>query len=272
MDYARFKQFVALRFDSAGFFSRLDASLSGTNTIFVDAGQIFRGNLESVISTVFLPSKLCALFLERLASNRGGATLEEVLDESRASQLFGPVAEHLRQGTVLTWTALEVLLNDSFVALLNHVPDFARTVMDHPGCRKRFDVKNIPLETLGDHGYNVSGKMGVLFTERQPIDHAAVMRDVFDAVAPQAVSLRGLLNQDRLWLLNHRRNLIVHRGALVDDFYLRNTGERHPLGSRLEIDVGDIQKDLGLVRDIGEALLAELPRSLVFVPSQSPNK
>lgn len=272
MDFSSLKQFLAFRFDSVGFFTTLDASLNGTNPIFKGPGQIFRSSLESVISTIFLPSRLYSLFLERLTSRIGETSLDGVLGESAASQLFDPVCEHLRQGTVLTWTALEVFCNDSFVTLLNHVPDLARTVMDHAGCKKRFDIKNIPLETLGKYSYNVSGKMGVLFTERQAIDHAAVMRDVFDAIAPQAVSLRGLLNQDRLWLLNHRRNLIVHRGALVDEFYLQSTGEQCRLGSRLEIDLGDIQKDLNLVRDIGDALLGELPGALIFVPSQSPGK
>ncbi len=93
--------------------------------------------------------------------------------------------------------------------------------------------------------------MGTVFSQKQPIDSASTIRDVFGALSPRADTLRGMLEKDRFWLLNRRRNLILHRRAVVDETYLSNTGDRVELGSRLEIDVTDIQTDLELVRDTG---------------------
>ena len=166
----------------------------------------------------------------------------------------------------MTWTALEVLANDLFVVLLNFQPDLAVNLMSEDKTRKRFELKNIPLEILTKYGYDISKNMGNLFNGRQAIDSTQIIRDVFRVLVPESQPLRALLDAERLWILYHRRNLIVHRKAVIDNLYLSNTSDAVTLNSKLEITTADIQLDLELVRNIGIELLKALSARLRIIP------
>lgn len=188
------------------------------------------------------------------------------ITDSMMDDLFLRAAsELLRQGSVLSWAALEVFSTDLFVQLLNLVPDLSINLLDDERTNKRFQLRNVALRTVHDFGYDLSKKMGNLFVQRQSIGSTEVMRDVFDVLCPESRPLRTLLQHDRLWLLNQRRNLIVHKRAVVDHFYLAATGEQLALGSTVEITPSDIEVDLHLVRDVGIELLTALPARLTIV-------
>jgi hypothetical protein len=77
---------------------------------------------------------------------------------------------------------------------------------------------------------------------------------VFDVVIPNS-ELREALQQPSLWNLNQQRNLIVHRGGIVDHNYLKNTGEKVEVGTPLRVRPAALKSGLRLVRDVGTKLL-----------------
>lgn len=270
MHQAALNQFLRFQIDEEALYRPLDEIAPTTPTTFLGSLTAFRDNLQSVVSTVILPAKITSVALEKLAARVHNLTSEQALAELADPALAEPASEQLRQGTVATWTALEVLASDLFVQLLNLIPDLAVNLMNDERTKGRFQLRNVPLETLNKFGYDVSGKMGALLVEKHAIDSAPVIRDVFDVFAPESEPLRLLLLNDRLWLLNQRRNLIVHRKAVVDEFYRSSTGENVPLNSKLDITLVDIQTDLELVRNIGVEMLRALPLRLRLVPVSEP--
>ena len=178
VDKEGLSRFLTFSVDAA-FYATLDASIAATNPMFRPSAAAFRENLGAVVSTVSLPSAITSRFLNVFRNEMEDMTVAQCADNIAEPGLFEPASELLRQGTALTWTALEVLCNDLFVALLNRFPEFSQVLVEHEQCRRRFQFKNIDLDTLDRFGYNVSAKMGMLFAEKQPIDSAQVIRDRF---------------------------------------------------------------------------------------------
>jgi hypothetical protein len=265
VDAPSLKRFLAFQIDWSAFSGDLEEITNSSPTIFRQPGGAFVENLRAVVLSISLPAQLISRVQQGLSAHSGLVNFERIMQNVIDDGFFHAATELLRQGTVLTWSALEVLCNDLFVQLLNFLPDLSLNLLEDEKAGKRFSLKSIPIKTVHDFGYDLSKKTGILFTQRQSISSTEVMRDVFDVLCSESQELRNLLLQDRLWLLNQRRNLIVHKRAVVDEFYLSVTGEKTPLGSALEITVTDIETDLQLVRNVGIELLKALPARLKII-------
>jgi phage tail protein X len=213
-----------------------------------------------VVATISVPARI---FLALARENE-----EEAFARIDASSFVKPVGELLRQGSVLAWTALEVLANDLFIQLLNAVPDLSTNLME-ARTGNRFQLKRIPLEDLARFGFNLSDKMGALLADKQPLDSTAIIREVFEVLFPDSAELRTVLQNDRLWILYQNRNLILHRSGVIDKTYIANTGIAPALeGRQLNVMLRDVEDDLRLVRDVGIAMLQAAPSRLEIVPPE----
>ena len=204
--------------------------------------------------------------IEELASSLDGILhlakdsfkfLYEVL---HSHQLRSAAAELLRQGVVLTWGTLEVLVRDVFVTLLNENPSFVTDLMQNEKTRRRFESKSIPLDQLAQRGFNISTAMGEIIAENHDIGDLPLIKDVFRVLVPSPAILHDLLNANELWRLNQQRHLIVHRRGIVDQVYLDKTGDRIQRGSELLIHPDELKSHLRLVRDVGKHLILETKR------------
>lgn len=166
--------------------------------------------------------------------------------------------ELLRQGTVLVWGSLEVLVRDVFKAYLNANPSSAMKLLEDPTARRRFPFKTIPLETLAEHQFDVSREMGGILTDAHDLGDLGSIKVFLKNLFPDSEGLRQALDQRELWLLNQRRHVIVHRRGIVDAKYLENTGDQADTGTRIRISPRDFERYLEIVRDVGVKLLNAL--------------
>jgi len=173
----------------------------------------------------------------------------------RSHDVDAAAHELLRQSTVLCWGALEVLARDVFVALINENPNAAIQLLEHPSTRGRFNLKAISVEVLAIHGFDVSTRMGDVLVQQQDLAELAVIKDVYQALFPDARALHSTLGAKDLWLLNQRRHLIVHKRGIVDARYLERTGDKTERGSTLNVLPSDLKGYLTLVRDAGIEIL-----------------
>lgn len=81
------------------------------------------------------------------------------------------------------------------------------------------------------------------------------MKVVYRVIAPSDQELMKALGNRELWILNQRRNLIVHRRAIVDEQYLANTGESLQAGQEIVITPQDLDRYLSVTRDAGIELI-----------------
>jgi hypothetical protein len=181
--------------------------------------------------------------------------LDELTRLLQTSNLAEPFNELLRQCTVLSWGALEVLATDVFVALLNEDPSKTSNLLDDVRTRKYFDPKAFG-SALRERNYNLSHCMGEVLVQQHRIDSVDAIRNIFIVLFPGPECLRTALASDVLWMLGQDRNLIVHRRAVIDEEYVGNTGCKDPIGSALRIHPDLFEKYLMYVRDAGVDLLS----------------
>jgi hypothetical protein len=162
--------------------------------------------------------------------------------------------EVLRQSEVLIWSAFEVLASDLFVGLLNRTPTLATLVYRDERTKKRLQLRD-PLSILDRFSFDLSLHMGDVVAQSWRMDDLESIRTAFDVLFPANVRLRDQLQQEALWKLYQRRNLIVHRRSIVDEAYLRNTGDTLPVGTELLVSPQQLEADLSLVRDTGMELI-----------------
>ena len=164
--------------------------------------------------------------------------------------------ELLRQGIVLVWAAFEVLSRDLFVEYLDRKPDCALRIVNDPSTKRLFEFKGLSLDLLAEHEYDLSHSMGKVFSSFHDLANLTAIKNVFNTLFPDNVKLREALDSRELWSLSQRRNLIVHKRAIVDEKYLQNIKGDAPIGSQITIVPDDIENSLELVRGVGKEQLA----------------
>jgi hypothetical protein len=199
-------------------------------------------------------------FEEELSSEEGRNYLADgasqfLLHALKDTGTARAAAELLRQGTILIWASLEVLARDVFVSYVNQKPQAAKRLLMDTQTRQLFPLKELDLDLLEQHGFDLSESMGKVLAGLHELSTLPAIKQVFSVLFPSADTLHELLNRKEMWVLSQRRHLIVHRRAILDEKYLRDTGETGALGSELQISPDQLERHLQLVRDAGTALL-----------------
>lgn len=181
--------------------------------------------------------------------------LKALQDESES---LAAARELTRQGVVLIWSAVEVLVRDSFVFLLNRRPKLAEQLLAEQANRKRFSVDRIDWQTLAAYGYDLSESLGTFLISKADLTSVPAIRDAYGALFPTATELGRKLADRRLWDLCQKRNLIVHRRGIVDQQYLANTSDTLPLGADLWISPSEVEDLLEAGLHIGTEIISEV--------------
>jgi len=177
-----------------------------------------------------------------------------LLEALNSSNLGDAAEELLRQGIVLTWSALEVLCRDLFEVILNANPKRALAVIQEPAAKQRLQSK-FTLEELATAGFDLSSSLGSLFTSQQDFSDIRTIKAVMLPALNAEPDVEAALGNKVLWMLCQQRHLIVHRRGAVDARYLEATGEKRKIGERLVIKPDDLEMQLEKVVNAGHALL-----------------
>jgi hypothetical protein len=154
------------------------------------------------------------------------------------------VDELLRQGLVLCWGAFEVLARDIFIALLNMKPYLVERLLRDQTAKRRFEAAKVSIDTLILHGFDLSNKMGTLLADQQDLSDYYSIMAIYEALFPESKNLRQVLKQDGPRVLSQRRNLIVHRGGVIDPTYINNVPSTQKSGEILKITPDDLENHL----------------------------
>jgi hypothetical protein len=296
-------------------FSRVDPLVDELDPEHQPLGQIFRHNLNSVLSSVSIPFALASAsahdrHFQRIHSAEGIRALpidsvigldttepDPEIEEAREREVYEKAMEQMaefqqseegrnaiildisnfllrslksedlelaaneiiRQGIILIWSAFEILFRDTFEQELNLDPSKARLLVEDVSTRKRFEADKFSLETLIQHRFDLSNKLGTILVGQQDFSNLPAIRAVYSVLFGSSAELMRRLNQDDLWLLYQRRHLCVHRRGIVDQAYINNTNDDLPLGSPLVIIPQRFEEHFNVVLETGEALLQSLP-------------
>lgn len=185
-----------------------------------------------------------------------------LLEALRSSNLGDAADELLRQGIVLTWSALEILCRDLFEVILNANPKRALAVIQEPAAKQRLQSK-FTLEELATAGFDLSSSLGSLLTSQQDFSDIRTIKAVMLPALNAEPDVEAALANKVLWVLCQQRHLIVHRRGVVDARYLDVTGEKRKIGERLVIKPDDLEVQLKKVVNAGHVLLAAADKHAV---------
>jgi len=181
-------------------------------------------------------------------------TCSFLLEALNSLNLSAAAAELLLQGTVLTWSALEILSRDLFEAILNADPKRALTVMQEPTAKQRLQSK-FTLEELAASGFDLSSSLGSLLSSQQDFSDIRTIKAVMLPAVNSDSDVEAALGERKLWVLCQQRHLIVHRRGVVDARYVEATGETRQIGDRLAVTPSELESQIEGVVNAGRVLL-----------------
>ena len=176
--------------------------------------------------------------------------------------------EILLQGTVATWSALEMLVGDELILLLDSRPDLVTKLLSDQSAKRKFELPKLNVDDLASRGFDLSKQMGHLLFKERDLSSLPTLKCACEALIDSSC-LREKLSAPTAWLLNQNRHLIVHRRGIVDDEYLLKTGAKLNVGDQLVVPPAEFEELLLHALSIGSEFLAGL--SLLLVPNQSIN-
>lgn len=167
--------------------------------------------------------------------------------------------ELLNQTLLSTWTTFEVFFRDCFVKLLNQNNELIEKICEDSTLKQKFSLKNIPIEKLLEYNYNLSNNMGDVLIENFEFSNLDIIKTIYKHLF-NSQNLNNKLNNNDFWLLYKRRNLIIHKGGIVDNQYLLSTSDNIPLGTKLYLTPTEIIKCIELVCEASIELKKEIEK------------
>jgi hypothetical protein len=164
--------------------------------------------------------------------------------------------ELLRQVLVMIWNSFEILVNDSVRTLINSRPELGVKLTRDQKFQQHLSEKRI-VSALSEFSFNISDCLGDIIFESLRLDTLPKIGEALRILGIGDQIGEGLKGKD-LYLLNQQRNLIVHRRGIVDQLYIRSTGEKVPLGNRLALDSNYIERTLVGITEVGSKFIAGL--------------
>lgn len=129
--------------------------------------------------------------------------------------------------------------------MVNDDPKRASPILKSYELKDFFGKQVVDIKVIDEHGFDLSNSMGDLIFRGRRLDSLVIIKSIFKAIFNSSDIQTAVGN---LWLLNQRRNLLVHNRGIVDKEYLKNSGDTSPIGTRLALRSSDIENYLNGVQ------------------------
>lgn len=188
---------------------------------------------------------------EFLGSSEGTEYLRDAIVRDlnwqlESSDIKSAAQETLVQAVIATWAVFESFSRSFIVAWLNSDPSRAGALLRAPELKDYFGKQLVDFETMQDHGFDLSTKMGtVLFSQRR-LDRMDSIKKAFKHLLNDSEVQSSF--DGELWHLNQLRNLFVHNRGIVDRQFLLQSADAYDLGEKLTIDSHELERCLQAVK------------------------
>jgi len=150
------------------------------------------------------------------------------------------------QTLVSTWAVFEHFASYFIVRWIDQAPRRSRSVLSAADLKTYLGKQVVDIDAIDEQGFDLTRSMGTMIFREKRLDNLAVIRSVLNALLNND-HVREALG-DELWLLNQRRHLFVHKRGLVDQEYLKRTGDKVLPGQRLRVSSNDIERYITAVQ------------------------
>jgi len=218
-------------------------------------GEGFKNFLDEYGKTLAVNPVKSPDFMERalkrhddlLATPGIGGTLKAAMQVSYSAGVSG------------SWTALECLATDLWVASLNEEPmTLAQTAISslegqEPG---ELTSKQISVGLAARHGFDLRSCLGTVLKSRFDFTAVSGIQKAYKVFVPNDEFIEKVLTQRELSELEAARHVIVHRAGRVDEEYRRRARSNLAIGTVLTFNSEDSARFCYLASQAGTGLLA----------------
>ncbi len=195
-----------------------------------------------------------------------GGRVQKRIDETLIQPVFGPPLQQAMQvlysaAISASWTALECLASDLWVASLNEgaVPlaQNAFTTLDQlEPCE--LTSKQIPVGLAARYGFDLRHCLGTVLKPKFDFTSVSGIQKAYKVFPMKDDHLQRLLAAPLLSELEATRHLIVHRASTVDGEYKRRTSSTLEVGTQFSFSKEKVSSFAMVSQETGFQLLAEV--------------
>lgn len=161
------------------------------------------------------------------------------------------------QALVSIWSALEVLIKDELILILNRYPILIKQLIDHEQAKKYFSIPKLDWESLESYGYDLSGKMGDVIFKSKDVSDLIALKYAIKSLFGNS-DIYNILNDEDIRLLNLQRHLIVHKRGVCDEKYCNSAEDVLKIGEAIMVSPALIIKYFQKVSHVGLLMLHAL--------------
>jgi hypothetical protein len=136
--------------------------------------------------------------------------------------------------SINAWTTFEATATDLWIAAVNARP--TKLGGNVAGSKDRGPAgiepgKSVPFDQLMRRGFDISKHVGDILADRFTFTNFSELKRAYDAAFGKGSSISNIVNDPKLHLASQIRHVLVHRGGIVDDDFLRKTSGRQEIAS-----------------------------------------
>jgi hypothetical protein len=215
----------------------------------VERGQITEPEVDKEANRCASESMSQELSDKSIIERHADETLNNLDNHLKDPDFKTSAQELLRQVLVMTWSAFEILVNDTLRTLLNSKPSIIKAFADNRPYRDFLSARML-MDALEESKFNLSDSIGDVFCDVVNLDSLEKIRDAIH-IGLTSPTVDIALKDERLWKISQQRNLVVHRRGLIDTKYLSKTSDDGSIAKPLVLDRYYIEASLMFIRDCG---------------------
>jgi len=155
-----------------------------------------------------------------------------------SEELSSAAHELLGQSIISLWSTFERFSSGFARQWVNADPSRAKMLLDSSDLRNYFGRQTLDIEIIESHGYILNNSMGDIIFKGKRLDSLKIIRAVYEVLF-STEAVRSSLG-DHMWILNQRRNLLVHNRGIVDAEYRKKTGDLQDIGDKIVLKSDDL--------------------------------
>jgi hypothetical protein len=246
---------------------RVSPDIHDSDSAFEDWFSQVRRRVESVAATTEAQKD----FRKHLLETAKRQIADLLKDKHVASALRALTLARI----VFGWTAFECLAVDGWETALNEStvglgqPAFKHITIGS-GADEGITARHVPVSLLAKYGFDLRKKLGTVLRTKFDFTSVAGIRQAYKTAFADQEKLARILVDPKLTHLEATRHLIVHRGGLVDEEFIKRTGSSFPIGRAIPLDEEEIASLLDAMKTAGCGLLAFVDECLTKSLSNDP--
>lgn len=166
----------------------------------------------------------------------------------------------LRSAQAQIWTSFEIFVKDLLRSAVNELPELTISLENNAEFKKRFNFPKLTFSDLSQGGFDLRSSSGNFIFDRLDFSSIKSIRVIINALGLRSDALDEKMSSTELRSIFLKRNVIVHRGGMIDKLYSDMPSCNQKLGDIIVIPPKEYVSNLQYVWSVGGDIFDALNR------------